>query len=914
MKAITRLLIAAVAFACLPLCIFAQHKFSKVRIHLPSAPGDRNNLLGLLEIDHFYPDGDAIIAEISDEGVAELRKRKVPFEILVDDVEREFARTSRPTDFYAADRDAASRMAYETGCVKVADMISTPAAFTAGSMGGYYTYAEMNTKMDNLVASYPSLVTKFSIGTTYQGRTLWCIKISDNSGTDESDEPEVLYTGLQHAREAISGTSLIFFMQYLAEKYATDGRIKDLVDNREIFIIPCMNPDGYEYNRQTNPSGGGLWRKNRRPNSGGSYGVDLNRNYSVDWGNCAGASSSCGSSSQSSDTYWGTSPFSEWETYSLKNFVTSRNFVIHVDQHCTGPYYSLPFGRPSLHTMSALDQQFYSYIPALMGKYNCHKAGNSPQTVGYEVAGGLKDWCLIGDIGTGTKGKIYSMTSEAGGGSFWAPTSSIIPLSRGLCFQNLQMAYAAGSYADLQDRTDVAVTTTSGTFSALLRRVGVSNGPVTITLEPVENIETVSGPVTINSLPNYYDTAGINISYTLPAYLALGERVRFVWKVETGGFTTYDTVTKFYNPLTLLADNMEGTFSTNWTATISPNASGGWAFTTLNKFEGARSMTESPNGNYTASSTRRVTYKNALNLSNATGAWLSFWVRHRSENCNDKLQVQVSTNGGVTYTAVCGRNTIAENDGTLAGKPALTGIRENWTRELVDLSAFKGFSNVRFRFEFTSNSDASGDSYYKKVDDGFYIDNLKVIKSTTALSARTATFVNLDGELLPDRSGLLTWEAFTDSRHDHFVVEKSVNGTDFTAIGVVKGFPPYQLTDPSIAVGSNIYRVKQINNDGTEVQSKTINLVSTMTALTMALYPNPTGDVLHIQLENALQQSAKIEIADAQGRIVHRQMIAARSGLQRLTVNTKHLKPQLYFLFVKDSKNQTITVQKFVKE
>jgi hypothetical protein len=174
--------------------------------------------------------------------------------------------------------------------------------------------------------------------------------------------------------------------------------------------------------------------------------------------------------------------------------------------------------------------------------------------------------------------------------------------------------------------------------------------------------------------------------------------------------------------------------------------------------------------------------------------------------------------------------------------------------------------------------------------------------------------VNLDGELLPDRSGLLTWEAFTDSRHDHFVVEKSVNGTDFTAIGVVKGLPPYQLTDPSIAVGSNIYRVKQINNDGTEVQSKTINLVSTMTALTMTLYPNPTGNVLHIQLENALQQSAKIEIADAQGRIVHRQMIAARSGLQRLTVNTKHLKPQLYFLFVKDSQNQTITIQKFVKE
>ena len=65
-----------------------------------------------------------------------------------------------------------------------------------------------------------------------------------------------------------------------------------------------------------------------------------------------------------------------------------------------------------------------------MGKYNCHRVGNSPETVGYNVAGGIKDWLLLGDIGTGTKGKIYGMTGEAGGGSFWAPK---VPDS--LCFR-----------------------------------------------------------------------------------------------------------------------------------------------------------------------------------------------------------------------------------------------------------------------------------------------------------------------------------------------------------------------------------------------------------------------------------------------------------------------------------------------
>lgn len=59
----------------------------------------------------------------------------------------------------------------------------------------------MNAAMDALVATYPSLASKTSIGTTVEGRNIWCIKISDNVTTDEANEPEVLYIGLQHARK-----------------------------------------------------------------------------------------------------------------------------------------------------------------------------------------------------------------------------------------------------------------------------------------------------------------------------------------------------------------------------------------------------------------------------------------------------------------------------------------------------------------------------------------------------------------------------------------------------------------------------------------------------------------------------------------------------------------------------------------
>ena len=590
-----------------------------------------------------------------------------------------------------------------------------------------------------LQTANPGLVTRFSIGNSDAGTPIYGVKISDNVGTDEN-EPEVLFTGLQHAREAISGTSLIFYMQYLIANYGnTDQKIKGLVDNRENYIIPCMNPDGYLYNYSSpNPTtGGGLWRKNRRNTGGGAsnIGVDLNRNYSVDWGNCAGASASCGSNVKTSDTYYGPNAFSEPETQALRDFVYARHFVNAIDQHCFGPYYSLPYGRPTLHpVLNHVDSSYYKFVPALMGLYNGHRAGNSPETVNYEVAGGIKDWLLLGDIGVGSgpKQKVYGMTGEAGGGDFWAPIAQIVQLCKENCFQNLQIAFAAGDYYDVNDRKDIAVNSLTGKFSFDIRRVGLGNGPVTISLIPILNIQSVGAPIT-TTLSTYYDTYIDSINYTLPVTVVCGKKIQYAWKVESGGIATYDTVTKYYNPVTLLSDDMEGTFSTNWTAAISPAGPSGWAFTTLAAFGGTKSMTESPTGNYTVSSTRTVTYNSTFNLSDATEAYLSFWVKHRSENFRDKLQVQVSTNG-TTWIPICGTTTVTEdnttNGGSLGGQPALTGIRDNWTRELFDLTGYKNNASVSLRFRFTSDNDAS--SFAFELDDGFYLDNVKVIKITNA--------------------------------------------------------------------------------------------------------------------------------------------------------------------------------------
>jgi murein tripeptide amidase MpaA len=914
--------VLALAFGLLALvgAVNAQEKYSKVKIPITSEE-IRRRVLDRVEADHYLYEGNSMIIVLDQEELQRLKTSGVPYKVVVEDVVKYTIELNKKAS-RSIDIASSGKAAFQYTGKRVSTIIPTPTLFgTGGSLRlgasngpGYFTYSEMLAKMQALQTSYPTLFKVISIGTSAEGRIIYGVKISDNVQEDE-DEAEVLYTALQHAREAIGGTSMIFFMQFLAENYNNDAKVRTLLDNREIFIIPCVNPDGYEYNYDgvDNPaSGGGLWRKNRRLIAGSTYGVDLNRNYGVDWGNCAGATTSCGSSLPSADTYFGPSKFSEPETQAIRDFVYSRNFTAAIDQHCFGPYFSLPFGRPSLHTMSSSDQKFYTHIPALMGMYNCHRAGNSPETVNYEVAGGIKDWLLMGDVGVGTKGKIYGMTGEAGGGDYWAPTSQIIQLCKENCFQNIQLAFAAGDYVDLQDVSDIDVRAMAGNFGYTIRRIGLNNGPVSISIAPITNIQSVGDPIT-TSLANYYDSYSGNISYTLNPSIKNGQLIQFAWKIEAGGMILYDTVTKIYNALPLLYDNMEGTLSTNWTAVGDTKNSESWTLTTSKAFAGTKSMTESPSGNYPSNTERLITLNDPLNLSDATAAYLSFWVWHRSENCRDKLQVQVSTGArNAPWVPLSGTHTVMENDGSgsLGGQPALTGIRENWTREIIDLSAYKGIGTVELRFAFTSDGDASGFAYEK--DDGFYIDEVKVIKSTSVLTSLPVNFVNFSGRLLEDNTVKLWWEAYADDQHDHFEIERSTDGTTFTKIGEVNRLPPYQFIDISPALGHNYYRIRQFDKDGKYSYTKVI-IVSVKHHISVLLYPNPVKEELQISLKSQKSEAVRVRITDLQGRELFSKSLTPSASTNVLKVDMRSWMPELYILILYDSSGGVISTQKVIK-
>jgi carboxypeptidase T len=287
----------------------------------------------------------------------------------------------------------------------------------------YHNYAEMTAEINQIVANYPSIARKSSFGTSYQGRDLILVKISDNVATDET-EPEVLFTHHQHAREHLTVEMAMYLLNELTSKYATDTQIRNLVDSREIWIMPDVNPDGGEYDIATGSYRS--WRKNRQPNSGSSYvGTDLNRNWAYNWGCCGGSSGS-----PSSETYRGPSAESSPEVRAMANFVRGRvvngvqQIKTGIDFHTYSELVLWPYGYTYADTAPGLTATDAAAFQAL-GHGMATTNGYTPeQSSDLYITDGSVDDYLWGSH------KIFGFTFEmyptgSGGGGFYPPDEVI---------------------------------------------------------------------------------------------------------------------------------------------------------------------------------------------------------------------------------------------------------------------------------------------------------------------------------------------------------------------------------------------------------------------------------------------------------------------------------------------------------
>ncbi|WP_019030630.1 M14 family zinc carboxypeptidase [Salinispora arenicola] len=306
----------------------------------------------------------------------------------------------------------------------------------------YHNYAELTAVVNQVVADHPSIAQKISIGTSYEGRDLMAVKISDNVGTDE-DEPEILFNSQQHAREHLTVEMAIYLLHLFTDNYGSDSRVTSVVNSRELWIVPTVNPDGSEYDIATGSYRS--WRKNRQPNSGSSWvGTDLNRNWDYLWGCCGGSSGS-----PSSNTYRGPSAFSAPETDAVRDFVDGRvvdgvqQIKANIDFHTYSELVLWPFGYTYSNTAPGMTADQYNTF-ATIGQQMAATNGYTPQQSSdlYITDGSSIDW-MWGQHG------IWAYTFElypgsASGGGFYPP-DEVIPAETA---RNRDAVLLLSEYAD----------------------------------------------------------------------------------------------------------------------------------------------------------------------------------------------------------------------------------------------------------------------------------------------------------------------------------------------------------------------------------------------------------------------------------------------------------------------------------
>jgi len=211
----------------------------------------------------------------------------------------------------------------ENFSVKIELLKYTPETFTPLSfeynegMKEYHDPASIVSFMEHLEESWSSLAKLYTIGQTGGGKDIVAIKISSNPEENAPGKTEVIYVGAHHAREWISVEVPLHLAAFILENYELNPRIKEIVDQSEIWIIPVLNVDGHSYSWESGVDEKDqikrMWRKNRKMNWDGSFGVDPNRNYDSNW--CEQGSSN----KTTDDIYCGTAPFSENETQAIRN-------------------------------------------------------------------------------------------------------------------------------------------------------------------------------------------------------------------------------------------------------------------------------------------------------------------------------------------------------------------------------------------------------------------------------------------------------------------------------------------------------------------------------------------------------------------------------------------------------------------
>ena len=841
---------------------FSQEKHSRVKIIKPNQ--SIINTIASHGIDlscGSKHDNEDLIIEISQNEINLLQQSNIPFSIEIDNLEQFYVqRAKKDLPLAQAQLNAAKASAanYQrasisnvvmdniiqyTGCDEID--FAVPQNFNLGSMSGCLTFQEMKDELDDMrqysedneldIVSIKAnasssgqktwgnptnnYVNQQNNGpTTYSGvgstrwdpETIYYIRITgDESTSPEGSKPQMLFTSMIHSREVSALMNNIYFMWYIIENYDTDPAIKELVDNNELYFVPVVNPDGLRWNETLNPSGGGLQRKNLRPNTGGTgsnRGVDLNRNFDYFW-----AYNNIGSSgTASSGTYRGPAPESEPETQIMVDFITSRNIKSGVWNHSYANSVPHPYGGiPNAST--GREDEYYRWHEE-MTRYNRYLYG---ATIFYESNGLPDDWMMGGaadnNNSTGSGQGIIATTPEHGSEGFWPTPSTIIPIAQQSMRISLATAYYGGKYAKLHDLTQSNITSLFGnSLDFGIERIGQTASDFTVTVTPISsNIASISSPITETGMA-VLEQKKVSFTINLNPSISPNERIVYNVKLSNDFGVIYEAVyEKYYQPNILFQHNPDTDGLTGWTQT------GGWT-TTTNSYDGSSAIST---GSYTANASKTLTTTNSYDFSNSDEVTIQFYSKWDIERNYDFAEVLASPDGGSSWISLCGNytkpnatsattshdnksNTYANYQANSAGQIYDGDRMDNWVMEEFsidsDYASILNSDNVKIRFNFRTDA-LNVNENYSTTNDGFFIDDFKIIGITyaceptvptnvTVTNITTATAeVNWDAGVLASYdlryretgSGSAGWTTITDIATNNYTIYGLNEATDY---------------------------------------------------------------------------------------------------------------------------------------
>ncbi|MFH1865626.1 MAG: M14 family zinc carboxypeptidase, partial [Candidatus Eisenbacteria bacterium] len=531
--------------------------------------------------------------------------------------------------------------------VEVADLPSYyRSRMSRADFGEFHNFSEMVAALDELHALYPGITTaKMSIGTTYEGRDIWAVKISDNPGVDESStEPEVFFDGMHHAREPMAMECILHYMEWLCENYGTDQEATFLVDNREIWFVPIVNPDGYVYNESI--GWGTMWRKNRRVNSGSSCrGVDNNRNYDWEWGTSGISFDPC------NDVFCGTAAFTELENQAYRDFTMSHDFVLNVSLHSVAGAVLVPWSHTSI--LVPADDALFREIANEMAQYNGYEVGTAYETINYTCSGTTCDW-FYGALG------CLSLCIEVGGSDFWPDESELAGLRAENLWPLQYVTRVAGSYLALRDTYTLAggngdqnpdpgeTLDLEVTIDNQGVAVGATNVSITLSSDdPYVQLNDASSTLGSIAARDFVNNSADPFSFTIDPSTPDGHGLVLRVEIVADDFQAEEEIVWMVgSPTLLFSDNMEGGTG-NWV-----ESDGLWGLTSTSFHSMSSSYTDSPSGDYGNNRNTWIELASPIDFSSALAAELKFWHRIDTEANWDYCYVEASSDGGATWLRV----------------------------------------------------------------------------------------------------------------------------------------------------------------------------------------------------------------------------------------------------------------------